>query len=174
MTRFAIPVVALGLVLAGVSGADMPPELVEILSKPGVPAGVRAEAEAGQAPVWVLERDTGAGQISVAGIVRLAAPARRVADDFYRRDSLLESDILKISGSFSDPPVAADVAKYRLPESDLEVLADCEVHACKFKLGEPALAALAKVDWDLPDARDRIDALARGRMLEFVATYETK
>lgn len=172
MIRLTIPVVALGLVGAGVAGAEMPAELVELLARPDVPATVRGELDAGQSPVWVLERESGAEQISVAGIVRLSAPARRVADDFYRRDSLLESDILKVSGNFSEPPVPADVAKYRVPEGDLEILADCEVHACKFKLGAAALEELAKIDWDSPDARNQVDELVRGRMLEFVAAYE--
>src|SRR4029453_13888533 len=68
--------------------------------------------------------------------------------------------------------VLGDVAKYQVPESDLEVLADCEIHACKFKLGARALAELGAIDWDSPDARAKIDALVRGRMVEFVAAYQ--
>jgi hypothetical protein len=82
--------------------------------------------------VWVFERDTSAQQITVAGVVKLAGTPQKIAEDLFRRNSLLEADILKFSGSFSDPAVLADVAKYSVPESDLEVLADCEIHACKF------------------------------------------
>jgi hypothetical protein len=150
----------------------MPQELVEMLSRSEVPATVRAEVEAGGAPVWVLERDTGARQVTVAGAVKLASTPQRIADDFFRRDSLLEADILTASGAFSEPAVPGDMAKYVVPESDLEVLADCEIHACKFKLGSTALKELEAIDWDEPDARRELDALVRRRLAEFVTAYQ--
>ena len=171
MLRRTIPIL-LGIAGADIAQAEMPPELVEMLARPEVPATARTELEAGGAPVWVLERDTGAGQISVAGVVKISGSPQRVAEDFFRRDSLLEADLLKASGTFSDPAVLGDVAKYQVPESDLEVLADCEVHACKFKLGAPALEELGAIDWDSPDARRNLDALLRRRIVEFVAAYQ--
>jgi hypothetical protein len=143
-----------------------------MLARPEVPATARTELEAGEAPVWVMERDTGAGQISVAGVVRISGSPQKVSEDFFRRDSLLEADLLKASGTFSEPAVLGDVARYQVPESDLEVLADCEIHACKFKLGARALEELEAIDWDSPDARPKVDALLRGRIVEFVAAYQ--
>jgi hypothetical protein len=163
---------AVGIACTGIAHAEMPPALVELLARPDVPATARAELETGGVPVWVMERDTGAEQISVAGVVAISAPPQRVWEDFFQRDSLLESDLLEASGTFSEPPVVGDVAKYQVPESDLEVLADCEIHACKFKLGAPALKELEAIDWDSPDARRTVDTLVRRRMVEFVAAYE--
>jgi hypothetical protein len=171
MLRRTIPIL-LGIAGADIAQAEMPPELVEMLARPEVPASARTELEAGGAPVWVLERDTGAGQISVAGAVKISGSPQRVAEDFFRRDSLLEADLLKASGTFSEPAVLGDVAKYQVPESDLEVLADCEIHACKFKLGARALEELGAIDWDSPDARRNLDALLRRRLVEFVAAYQ--
>ena len=171
MIRRTLPIV-LGIVCAGLARAEMPPELVEMLARPEVPATARTELEAGGAPVWVMERDTGAGQISVAGVVRISGSPQKVSEDFFRRDSLLEADLLKASGTFSEPAVLGDVAKYQVPESDLEVLADCEIHACKFKLGARALEELGAIDWDSTDARPKVDALLRGRIVEFVAAYQ--
>jgi hypothetical protein len=164
--------IVLGLACAGVARAEMPQELVEMLAKPEASPTARAEVEAGNAPVWVLERDSGAEQITVVGIVKLAKSPQRLSDDFFGRHSLLEANILKASGAFSEPAVLGDVAGYRVPESDLEVLADCEIHACKFKLGEPGLKELEAIDWDAPDARSRLDALMRSRMVEFATTYQ--
>ena len=161
-----------GLVCAGTAQADIPPELAETLATLGMPAEARTEAEAGKAPVWVLERDTNAGEISVVGVVKLASPPRQIADDFFGRNSMLESDILKESGTFSDPAALGDVAKYRVSDSDLEVLADCEIHACKFKLGARALEGLGAIDWDSPDARRKVDELVRRRMVAFVTDYQ--
>jgi hypothetical protein len=165
-------VIVLGIACAGVARAEMPQELVEMLGTAEVPPNARSEAEAGGAPVWVLERDTGSQQITVGGVVKLAGAPERIADDLFRRDSLLDADTLKASGAFSEPAVPADVAGYHVPESDLEVLADCEVHACKFKLGAPALEALGAIDWDEPDARRDVDALVQRRMVELVGAYQ--
>jgi hypothetical protein len=171
MSRMTLPIL-LGIACADVAGAKMPPELVEVLERPEVPATARTELETGGSPVWILERDTSAGQISVVGVIKLSGSPQRVSEDFFQRHSLLEADLLKASGTFSEPAVLGDVAKYQVPESDLEVLADCEIHACKFKLGARALAELGAIDWDSPDARAKIDALVRGRMVEFVAAYQ--
>ncbi len=167
-----ILLIVLGIGCAGIASAGMPQELVEMLARPEVPPNARTEVEAGGAPVWVSERDTGSRQITVGGVVKLAGTPKQIADDFFRRGSLLESDSLKASGSFSEPAVLADVAKYSVPESDLEVLADCEIHACKFKLGATALKELEAIDWDAPDAGQKLDALVRRRLVEFVAAYQ--
>jgi hypothetical protein len=119
-----------------------------------------------------LERNTGAEQISVVGIVKLAGSPRRIADDFFSRNAMLGADMLKASGTFSEPAVLRDVAGYRVPESDIEVLADCEVHACKFKLGERLLKQFEAIDWEAPGAQNQADALVRGRMVDLVATYQ--
>jgi hypothetical protein len=89
--------------------------------------------------VWVFERDTGTQQITMAGVVRLAGTPKQIADDFFRRNSLLEADILKASGSFSDPAVLADVAKYSNPKQTYalygdRLLFDGEVGSVKRKL----------------------------------------
>lgn len=148
-----ILLIALGLACAGSARAEMPQELVELLARPEASPTARAEVEAGNAPVWVFERDTGAEQVTVVGMVELPKSPQRISDDFFARDSLLEADIPKIAGAFSEPAVLGDVADYRVPESDLEVLADCEIHACKFKLGERALKDLEAIDWNAPDAK---------------------
>jgi hypothetical protein len=171
MIRGTLPIV-LGIAYSGIAQAGMPPELVEMLARPEVPEKARAELEAGGAPVWVMERDTSAEQISVAGVVKIAGSPQRVSEDFFRRDSLLEGDLLKASGTFSEPAVLGDMAKYQVPDGDLEVLSDCEIHACKFKLGARALEELGAIDWDAPDARGKVDALVRRRIVELVAAYQ--
>jgi hypothetical protein len=171
MVRSAVAIV-LGIAFAGVARADVPPELAAMLATPDVPSSARAELEAGGVSVWVLERDTSAGQISVAGVVKLSGSPQATSEKFFQRNSLLEADLLEAYGTFSEPAALGDVAKYELPDSDLEVLADCEIHACKFKLGTHALNELRAIDWDSPDARPKVDALLRGRLVEFVAAYQ--
>ena len=167
-----IVLIVLGMAYASVARAEMPAALLEMLASPEVPSSARAEAEAGGAPVWVLERDTGSQQLTVVGVVGLSGAPARVADDLFGKNALLDADVLKAAGSFSDPAVPGDVARYQVPESDLEVLVDCETHTCKFKLGDPALKQLGAIDWSAPDARRKVDALMQRRMVEVVAAYQ--
>lgn len=167
-----ILLVLLGIARAGIVHAEMPQDLDETLARSEAPPTARAEVEAGRPPVWVFERDTDADQISVAGIVKLSGSPRRIADDFFHRDSMLDADMLKASGTFGEPAVLRDVAGYRVPESDIEVVADCEAHACKFKLGEQLLKQLEAIDWEAPDARTQVDVLVRRRMVDFVGAYQ--
>ena len=168
---YTILPIVLGIACAGIARAGMPPELVEMLARPEVPEDARAELADGGAPVWVMERDTSAEQVSVAGVVKISGSPERVSGDFFQRASLLDEDVIA-GGTFSEPAVLGDVAKYQVPESDLEVLADCEIHACKFKLGARALEELGAIDWDSPDARRDVDTLVRRRLVEFVADYQ--
>jgi hypothetical protein len=173
MMRRILPIV-LVFACAGIARAEMPSALVEMLASAEVPPNARAEAEAGGAPVWVLERDTGSQQLTVGGVVELDGVPERIGDDVFGRDALLDADELKAAGVFSQPPGPDDVARYHLPESDLEVLADCEVHACKFKLGAPALEQLGAIDWNAPDARREVDAMVRRRMVELAGAYQNE
>jgi hypothetical protein len=163
---------AFGLACASIARAEMPQGLVDTLARSEMPPEGRAEVEAGRVAVWIFERDTGEEQLSVVAVVKLASSPRRVAEDFFGRPSMLEADIVKASGTLRDPATLDDVAGYHVPESDLEVLADCEVHACKFKLGERGLKDLEAIDWNAPDARDRVDAVVRRRMVDFATAYQ--
>src|SRR4029450_8578722 len=109
MNRRTLPIL-LGIACAGIARADVPPELTALLARPEVPAKARSELEAVGAPVWIMERDHNAGRSSVVGVVTIAGSPKRVAEDFFRRDSLLEADLLKSAGTFSEPAVLGDVA----------------------------------------------------------------
>src|SRR4030095_1240256 len=146
-----LPIV-LGIACAGIARAGMPPELVEMLARPEVPEDVRTELAEGGTPVWIMERDASAEQISVAGVVKISGSPERVSGDFFRRASLLDEDIIE-GGSFSEPAVVGDVAKYQGPESDLGGLSDCEMHACKLKLRARALEELGAIEWSSPGPR---------------------
>ena len=50
----------------------------------------------------------------------------------------------------------------------------CEVGDCKFKLGERGVQKIREIDWSQPDTRERIDALMREGMVEFVRRYQTQ
>ena len=164
-------VALLGLLCATVAGAEMPPELVSGAKGLGLSADEIAAAES-EPVAWIASELSGGPLIVVAGLVKISAPASVLTKTFLDREAFLRSEAIKDAGLFSNPPVASDVAAYRLPESDLEALTDCEVGECKFKLGVRGVEALEQVDWEAPDARDQADDMMRKAMLRYVRRYQ--
>ncbi len=161
----------LGLLCAAVAGARMPTELVSGAEALGLSAGEIAAAES-QPVAWIASELSGGPLIVVAGLVKISAPASTLTKTFLDREAFLRSEAIRDAGLFSHPAVASDVASYRLPESDLDALTDCEVGNCKFKLGAQGVEALEQVDWEAPDARDRVDEMMRKAMVEYVRRYQ--
>jgi hypothetical protein len=167
----SLVLIALALADAGVARAEMPKALVETLQRSDMPSKARSELDAGRLAVWVFEQDTGEEQLSVVGVVKLARSPGQIAEEAFKRPSMLEGEVVKASGNFGDPASLGDLASYHVPDVDLEALADCQVHACGFKLGARALKDLEAIDWEKADARDRVDALVRARMVDLVTAY---
>jgi hypothetical protein len=148
----------------------MPADLADGARQLGLSSDEIADVE--QEPVvWIVEQEAGDRRLTVAGLAKLSAPPGTILNDLRSRNGLLRSEAMRDAGRFSTPPEAADVAGYRLPESDLEALSECEVGDCKFKLRAVGIEAFGKIDWSAPDARERADALAREGLLEFVRSY---
>jgi hypothetical protein len=166
--------IAFGLVCllhASDAGAAMPSGLADAARNLGLSSDRIADVE--QAPaVWLVVQESNARGVTVAGLAKLSAPPGAILHDLRRRNGLLRSEAMRHAGRFSAPPLPEDVAAYRLPESDLEALSECEVGDCKFKLRALGVEAFGKIDWSAPDARERADALARERLLDFVRSYQ--
>lgn len=159
------------LLHASNAGATMPSELADAAQNLGFSSDEIADVEQEPA-VWIVEQESGARRLTVAGLAKLSAPPGAILNDLRRRNGLLRSEAIRQVGRFSTPPLLADVAEYRLPEGDLEALSECEVGDCKFRLRALGVEAFGKIDWSAPDARERADALARERLLDFVRSYQ--
>jgi hypothetical protein len=159
------------LLHASNAGAAMPSELADAARNLGLSSDEIADVEQEPA-VWIVEQESSARGITVAGLAKLSAPPSAILNDLRRRNVLLRSEAMRHAGRFSAPAMPADVAAYRLPESDLEALSECEVGDCQFKLRALGVEAFGKIDWSAPDARERADALARERLLDFVRSYQ--
>jgi hypothetical protein len=149
----------------------MPSELADAARNLGISSDEIAEVEREPA-VWVVEQESDARRLAVAGLVKLSASPGAILKDLRRRNGLLQSDAIRQTGLFSVPPLPADVAEYRLPDGDLEALSECEVGNCKIRLRALGVEAFSKIDWSAPDARERADALARERLVDFVRAYQ--
>jgi hypothetical protein len=151
--------------------AAMPSELADAARVLGISSDEIAEVERKSA-VWVVEQESDARHLTMAGLVKLSASPSKILKDLRRRNGLLQSEAIRQAGLFSVPPLPADVAEYRLPEGDFEALSECEVGNCKVRLRAIGVEAFAKIDWSAPDARERADAMARERLIDFVRGYQ--
>jgi len=161
------------LFIAIAARAGAPPDLVAAALEGGIP---KADVQAAntQPAANIYEAESRGRQITVIGIAKIAAAPKRILADLEASHGVLKSDSLLKLGEFSNPPQASDVAKYRLPEADIDTLTDCEVGRCKFKLGEKGIEAVGQIDWSQPDAYDRIDGLMKQGMLEVARGYEER
>lgn len=151
--------------------AAMPPELADAARKLGFSSDEIAEVE--QEPgVWIVEQESGSRRLTVAGLAKLSAPPSAILNNLRRRNGLLPSDAILQMGRFSSPPRPADLAEYQLPDGDLEALSECEVGECEIRLRALGVESFSKIDWSAPDARERANALARARLLDFVRSYQ--
>jgi hypothetical protein len=155
------------------SAVAVPSHLEAPLKRLGFSSGDLAEARR-EPVVRELTAYSGPTRLAVLGIVHVAAPPEKIAEDLRRGRGLVKHAALRQSGTFSDPAVPADVASFQYPESDLEVLKQCEPGACKFKLGELGFETFGEIDWSAPDAGERASAAARERMVDYVNSYRAK
>jgi hypothetical protein len=168
-----IALLILVLLHASSAGAGIPSLLAETATKGGFSdSEIAAAANLAQARVY--EPESTGRQVTVIGIVRIPASAERITKDLRSRNGLLKSPSLQQIGVFSDPAKMSDLAEFRMPESDIETLVDCEVGDCKFKVAERGIETLDAIDWDAPDAYDRVNALMKEGMLAYVLDFETR
>jgi hypothetical protein len=159
---------------APASRAQTPPPLIEELVKT---AGFgRAEIEAsGDAPlVRELAVTDPSRRTALAGMVRIRSDGAALADALAAPEQAPLPKGTHGRGRFHDPPRPEDVAGLEFSAAELEVLADCEPSACKFKMGREGIEALAAIDWSQPGAGDDFHGRFRSEVLAYVEAYREK
>jgi hypothetical protein len=168
-----IALLILLLLLAGPAAAGMPTLLADTAKKGGF-SDAEISAAASQAQGRIYAAESKGRQATVLGIARISASPAKITKNLKSRNGLLKSPSLQLIGAFSNPAKRSDLAKFRMPEADLDTLTDCEVGDCKFKLGAEGIANLNKIDWDAPDAYDRVNALMKQGMLAYAQNYQKR
>jgi len=108
----------------------------------------------------------------VVGAVRIGASPQRVADYFHLLVTYVDGEVTLQIGEFHNPPRPEDVASLTLPDDDVRNLRNCQPGDCDVKLGGAGLAEMqSAIDWNAPDAAGRLNALARRRLVDYVAAY---
>jgi hypothetical protein len=162
--------VLLAAVLAGAAPAAGAATLAdELVGAAGFP---KADVESlGDAPLArELPVADASREAAWAGIVRLRTDGAALATALSEGGG----DVPKgthARGRFHDPARPADVAALEFSDDELEALADCELAACKFKVGKSGIDALGAIDWTKPDAGDRFAERFRSDVLAYVEAY---
>ena len=171
-TLFLLSTISL---VPAVAASAAPPARVQIGLQQDLGFSSDDIADAENEPmVREIKEESGPRSLTVAGYVRIAASPSRVAQQIRRDRGLVKHAALKQSGTFGNPAVLSDVASYRLPKSDLEVIEECEVRDCKFKMRKLAIQEFAKLDWSASDVDERANALTRKLMVQYVNSYREK
>src|SRR5215471_5913821 len=111
-------------------------------------------------------------EAAAAAIVRISAPMECVVAYFHQLLSYVDGEVTLGFGTFSHPPVAADLAGVKLDAKDVDELQSCRPGHCNVRMGSASMADVrSAVDWKAPGAADRASDWARSRMLAWVSTY---
>lgn len=105
-------------------------------------------------------------EIALVGVVRLPVSARSATERFS--DPTASRRRVSQGGRFSTPPAAGDLATFRVPSGDRDLLRSCRVGKCVLKLPSSLIDSLGRVDWRTPTADTRAAALWRNWLLDYV------
>jgi hypothetical protein len=131
----------------------------------------QSQLAAGQPVTKLLDSDP-AKEVAVFGAVWVDAPIASylaATKDIERFES---GSGFRVTKKISSPPRIEDFAQLTVPDDDAADLRTCKVGECEIKLGAPAIERVRReVDWTKPDARARLDQVARSLALEYVKSY---
>lgn len=115
-----------------------------------------------------------AHEVAIIGVVRVAAAPPKLGTAFRDIPSFFKALGVAQVGSFSDPAVAADVASLSLVQDDIDVIRECELAECKFKLAKTGIDRVSTIDWNSSGANEQINGLMREAMVGYVTDYRAK
>ena len=113
--------------------------------------------------------------VSVLGVVHVSASRAAFAQRQRDFPNALRAPTRSTAAVFSSPTKPGDVAAIEVSSKDIDELRDCRPNECNIKLPATDMDRLhATIDWNAPDARARVTAYVRQRMLEYVASYRER
>jgi hypothetical protein len=162
---------ATGLLLLSLVSATLNPSLTKFLTAElGLPAsavaGIQTDILVEQLPVENSSRE-----IAVIGVVPINVSSQFFLDSFRHTETFLESAELKQIGTFSRPPMTADVAALQLAADDLKAIEQCKIADCKVKLPAQDIGAFQKLDWSSRDVANGATQLFHTRLTGYVQSY---
>jgi hypothetical protein len=154
------------------AAADLPGNLDSYLTKyVKLDAKARAELLAGAPVTRLLDADA-SKEVVVFGAVWIDAPVARYLAAVRDIERFESGSNFRVTKKIGSPPTIADFAQMRLSDEDAKDLRSCKVSDCEVKLAQSNIERIQReVDWSKPDARQRLDQIARETALDFVKAY---
>jgi hypothetical protein len=167
------PTVFLASTAGLVSAAPVPKDVASYLEGAAkFPPDRVAALEGGQVIVKTTTDDE--NEVSVAGAARIRATKEQIERYFDQYMRYEDGSVVLQVGRFSNPPVLEDVSRLRLEDADIDALRECKPGNCDVKIGASFAQLRAGIDWGAPDYRERVNALVRQRIVDYVKAYMEK
>jgi hypothetical protein len=109
--------------------------------------------------------------VAVFGVVQIDVPRSTFVNRQRDAARALRTATRTQVQAFSNPAVASDVQTLDVTNDDLEELRDCRPSSCNFKLPATDMERFRTMIGTAPNARARIAAEARQRVVEYVNDY---
>jgi hypothetical protein len=157
---------------AAAQSGDVPAEIASLLTGVGgFGSADLASLQSGR----VITRTEEAPELlegSVVTAVKIATTKERALDYFRLLVSYVDGQVTLAYGTFSRPPVEADLARLDLDTTDLSDLRACRPGACEITIGAATPADMSRaLDWTAVDSGARASAWARRELASYVADY---
>ncbi len=165
----------LALLALAVSAAaqSMPAEMREALTAEFhfTPADI-AKVESGR-PVAKIASTGRPDDVRMGGAILIKVSSASFIKAFRDVETFQKSGDVIQTGTFSMPPVAADIAGFQFPDLTRASIAACHPGNCAYKLPADIMQDLrTKVDWTSPDANVQAQALVHQIWIARVNGYE--
>jgi hypothetical protein len=170
MLRAAPALLALAVSAAGQS---MPAEMREALAAEFhfTPADI-GKVESGR-PVAKMASTGRPDDVRMGGAILIKVSSVAFIKAFRDVERFQKSDEVIQTGTFSMPPVAADIAGFQFPDLTKASVAACHPGACAYKLPADIIQDLrTKIDWNAPDANAQAQALVHQIWIARLNGYE--
>lgn len=113
--------------------------------------------------------------VSVLGVVHVSASRAAFAQRQRDFHTALRTPTRSSVVVFSSPAKPADVASIEVSSRDVDELRSCRPNECNIKLPATDMDRLhTTIDWAAPDARARVTAYVRQRLLDYVGSYRER
>ena len=113
--------------------------------------------------------------VAVLGVVHVSAPRAAFVQRQHDFPNALRAPTRSSAALFSAPAKPADVAAIEVSSKDVDELRNCRPSNCNIKLPATDMDRLqATIDWTAPEARARVTAYVRQRLVEYVTSYRER
>ena len=137
----------------------------------GITAADLTRINSGRVVTRTLE-STNKREVATLGVTRIKVTPAYYIEQMLDIARFKKSDAVLQIGTFSTPPVLADVAAMTLEDFDIRQLRTCRVGNCGVQLPASAITRFQQtVDWRRADARDQANALMRQILVEYVGAH---